>query len=118
MKLLTRSVTRESQLEIGAWYLIKGSTSSGFPLPPQVFHLEQKHIPITAVADRWVQGWMLWGCAGQIFESPNHRLQLHQVNVPEHGEHDIHLERVDDQQAAEISRNVTRYREIEQDKWK
>ena len=113
MKLLTRSVTRESQLEVGAWYMIKGSTSSGLPLPPQVINL-----PPFGSGDRWIQGWMLWGCAGQVFESPNHRIQLHQINIPEHGDHDIHLERVDDLQVANIKRGVSSYSEIEQDKWR
>jgi|TARA_R100001530_G_C4178574_1_gene118779 hypothetical protein len=118
MKLLTRSVTRESQLEVGAWYKIVGTTSSGFELPPQAFLLEEKYLPLTTVGDRWVKGYMVWGSAGKMFHVEDHKIQLHEVNVPEHGLHDIHLERVDDEIVRSLGWKVKRYSEIEQDKWR
>jgi len=116
--LLTRIVQRESQLEEGAWYLIRGSTSAGFELPPQVFLLEEKHLPPSGVGESWIRGFMVWGCAGQTFHLEDHKIPLLQVNVPEHGEHDVHLERVDAQTVHELGWKIRRYAEIEQDKWR
>lgn len=95
MSVRTVSVTRVSQLEVGAYYVIKGTGRGKFPLPPQVLLLEEKDIHPTLTGVGHVRGtlwWRMWG--KKVGVSRHHLLTLYELNIPEHGQHDIHLERV------------------------
>ena len=89
------SVSRTSQLEVGAYYLVSG-THRGFPLPPQVLCLRKKDINPTLSGVGCIQGilfWRMWNSTGVIHD---HLYTLYDVNIPEHGDHDVHLERLDE----------------------
>ena len=88
-------VTRTSQLEVGAYYLIRGTGRGKFPLPPQVFRLLQKDIHPTLTGVGHIKGTLWWRCWNRVEVSSDHLLTLYELNIPEHGQHDIHLERID-----------------------
>ena len=93
--LPTVSVVRPSQLEVGAYYLIKGNDHRFLPIPPQVFRLEQKVI-YSLLGEGYVVGTLWWQMLNQAKMEPNHQLTLYQINVPDRGLSDIHLERIPD----------------------
>lgn len=108
----TVSVRQAGQLVEGAWYVIKG-TNAGKPLPPQVFQLVKIHPPRTFLGDVSVEGWVFWHMLG-IRKREWTSLSLKDVNIPEHGEHDIHLERVGDAFVQTVMKNE-QWKEIAQD---
>lgn len=93
--LPTVSVVRPSQLEVGAYYLIKGNDHRSMPIPPQVFRLE-KTVIHSLLGEGYVVGTLWWRMFNQARVEPNHQLTLYQINVPDRGLSDIHLERIPD----------------------
>ena len=93
--LPTISVAHLAQLQVGAYYAIKG-TYRGYPLPPQVFFLQRLIRGRTIFGQQTIGGLIFWHMLG-IQRCEPATLTLDDVNIPEHGIHDIHLERVPDQ---------------------
>ncbi len=91
----TVSVSRPSQLQLGAYYLIKGNDKAGFAIPPQVFRLEKKVI-YSLLGEGWVSGTLWWRMWNQARMEIDHKFSLYQINVPDRGLSDIHLERIPD----------------------
>jgi len=91
----TVSVTRPSQLEVGAYYLIKGTDNySKLPLPPQVIRVEEIFHNPMALDGGYLTGtlwWRMWHTERVVH---HHILPLKQINLPEQGKSDIHLERI------------------------
>lgn len=89
------SVQRASQLEVGAYYQIKGTDSSGYPIPKQVFRLESKVMPPTGNGMGIIRGTLWWEVMGFRGIDSNFGMYLADVNIPNHYQHDHHLERID-----------------------
>lgn len=107
----TVSVVRPSQLELGAYYLIKGTDHALLPIPPQVFRLEGKVIH-SLLGEGYVTGtlwWRMWNTARM---EQNHQLTLYQINVPDRGLSDIHLERIPDHLVRQIV-SIPSYQEVQ-----
>ena len=94
MNIHTVAVARVSQLEVGGYYLIRG-TMRGWPVPPQVLHLERKELHPTLTGVGHISGTLWWRMWDRIGVAHNHLLTLYELNIPEHGAHSVHLERID-----------------------
>jgi hypothetical protein len=94
MHVHTVSVKRVAQLDEGAWYAVKGTDSSGLPLPPQVYLLEEKHMVPTAMGFDRIVGTLRAHMGDKIWVYKDRTFFPSQINIPEHGLHDIHLERM------------------------
>lgn len=90
----TVSVNRAAQLVEGEWYAVKGTDGSGLPLPPQVYQLEEKHVLPTGLGLERILGTLRAHLGDRIWIYRNREFYPSQVNIPEHGLHDIHLERM------------------------
>jgi hypothetical protein len=90
----TVSVRTVAQLEEGAWYAVVGTDSSGLPLPPQVFLLEEKHTSPTVAGAVRVVGTLRAHLGDRIWVYKDRDFFPSQINIPEHGLHDIHFERI------------------------
>ena len=90
------TVTRPEQLEPGACYRVRG-TVDGCEIPPQVVRVESavEFVSALGVGHCVVTFFTDLGAMGK----HTHRamLPLHEVNIPEHGQHDRHLERIPDE---------------------
>ncbi len=90
------AVTRPEQLEPGACYRVRG-TVDGCEIPPQVVRVESavEFVSVLGVGHCVVTFFTDLGAMGR----HTHRamLPLHEVNIPEHGQHDRHLERIPDE---------------------
>lgn len=97
------AITRVSQISVGSFYRIVGTDSSGLPIPPQVVRIETPvhYRSVVAPGSCKVSLWADCGAQGRLFQ-PGGILHMDQVNIPEHGLHDRHLEKVPD----ELSRAV------------
>ena len=109
----TVSVVRPSQLELGAYYLIKGNDHLFLPIPPQVFRLERKMI-YSELGEGWISGTLWWRMWNQGRMEKDHQLTLYQINVPDRGLSDIHLERIPDHLVRQIVA-APAYREVQQE---
>ena len=114
--------TKPSHIQVGAFYQIVGTIANTQPeailrarkadatikLPPQMVQVQS---PIRY--DPLGQGCfdaILWCDCGEWFKSTPMMwrtvVHLHQVNVPEHGLHDHHLERIGDEYTAGLKKLV------------
>ena len=105
------SGSRVSQLEVGAYYIVKG-TRHGLPITPQVLYLQEKEIHPTFLGEGHMKGILFWRMWDKVGKIENHLITLKEVNIPEHGEHDIHLERVHDHVARGVVSDP-QYREVQ-----
>lgn len=111
----TVSVSRPSQLEVGAYYFLKGTDPrSGLPLPPQVVRVEQVFYNPIEWAGGYIIGTLWWRMWNQEKVEYNHFIPLHQINVPDQGNSDIHLERIPDRVVRQIV-GIEDYREVQQE---
>ena len=115
------AITRPSQLEVGAFYQIVGST---FHPDAERSRLDDRTmIPyqmVQVTGPPWQDHFLgdlqvpcrLWIDADTLGKHyfPDHVLPLSDVNVPEHGLHDKHLERIPDEfvKAAGVLREANR----------
>lgn len=93
--------TRPEQVEVGGYYLVRGTNSFGEPIPTQLIRIETapKHALVARTST--TVGAFVWceidGFFG-IWRYHQHDYPLGAVNVTgqgEHGVHDRHLERID-----------------------
>jgi hypothetical protein len=108
-------VNRPSQLEVGAYYLIKGTDPiTGLPFPPQVIQVDQFFYNLIDGSEGYLIGtlwWRMWNVEKMV---PNHLIPLRQINLPDQGESDIHLERVPDRIVRQLV-GAEGYKEVQQD---
>ena len=95
------SVTRADQIEQGRIYRVVGTDGSGVDIPPQIIRVETPVIYRSLLDVGYIKAsfWTDLGAAQGKHFHPNMLVPLDAINVPEHGMHDRHLERVDDRLA-------------------
>lgn len=96
MNILTVTVTKESEIRVGEWYLITGKYQDGLQGLPQIYFVRQKHLHTKACGIPFLLGDLFFWQDGQKVALIKHAMPLADVNIPEHGFHDIHLERLND----------------------
>ena len=95
------SVTRADQIILGKVYQVVGTDGMGVSIPPQILQVDSPVIYRSVMdvgyfrASFWTD---LGSVQGKHFH-PNMLVPLESVNIPEHGSHDRHLERIDDRLA-------------------
>jgi hypothetical protein len=88
------SVTKVSQLELGGWYIVRGTDSSGLPIPPQLFRLEAMDQGGIVQGQPIVRGTLWVKALGMIRRYSEHSMPLWMINIPETGLTDHVLVRI------------------------
>jgi hypothetical protein len=91
------SVTKAEHLVPGAVYRVVG-TSEGKPIPPQAVRVETKPVFRSIVDPGHVEVTFFTNLGTQGTHTYRGVMWLTEVNIPEHGKHDRHLERVSDEE--------------------
>lgn len=102
--------TKPEQVEVGGFYLVRGTNSFGAPIPDQLIQIEQPPRHTLVHRSTTTVGAFVWcnidGFPG-IWKYHQHDYPLGAVNVTgsgEHGVHDRHLERIDEHDWAKAHR--------------
>lgn len=102
MRLLSTLCQREGQLEVGQYYLIRGTANDDLPVAPQIFYLQEKMPPSYALGIPQVRGILWLSVGGQSRQLNDHTIWLPDVNIPDHGVHDLHMEHIADDQVSRL----------------
>jgi hypothetical protein len=90
---------KAEDLIVGGFYWIRGTDSSGLPMPPQMVRIRSGQVNRSNVMEAgWVfiEFWADMGTQGRLYYEKE-MLPLASVNIPEHGGHDRHLVRIGDE---------------------
>ena len=91
-----RAVTDEGQLEVGAVYRIVGTCDGSLDVPTQLVRIESLPRKRSVVGISYVEV-LFFANLGSLGKVSHRNLMfLDTVNIPEHGMHDRHLERLPD----------------------
>ena len=97
--LHTMPIRRAEHIQTGQWYLLKGTGSDKLPMPPQVLFIKETRLYTQGleipylICDFFVY---IAGIGAKIY--PNYVMPLPDINIPEHGFHDNHIELIDARQ--------------------
>lgn len=89
--------TRPSEVEVGEFYLVRGTDSSGGRIPDQLIHVRgvPREAPFLSRASMVCEAWVFVDVGGVKLDWHEADFPLDAVNCREHGDHDRHLERVE-----------------------
>ncbi len=91
-----RAVTDEGQLEVGAVYRVVGTCDGNLDVPTQLVRIESRPRQRSIVGVPYVEV-LFFANLGSLGKVSHRNLMfLDTVNIPEHGMHDRHLERLPD----------------------
>ena len=120
MNFHTISVNKPSALEVGVWYLIKGTDPRGFPIPKQVVLIEgtPQQSPVTGDWHCDVALWASLGAGNPKIGPIRSVLFLRDVSAQEGDDCALHLERIDTAlvRVAEKFGGVDDYHEVMKDR--
>lgn len=90
--------TKPSQVEVGGYYLVKGTNSFGEAIPAQLLRIETPPQSTLIARYSMTVGATVWCLMPEmmgIWSYHQWNYPLGAVNVTDHGVHDRHLERID-----------------------